>query len=128
MQHTIHSALREAYQSMFGQRILNSNIHVHLNPSFRESGLVQQQQHPQANKNQPGSTCRILFLSVKSNRFMIKALNIACQSSGYLLGKECRKNGKHCSWSFLCARRYVNTLNLPGKLSPEQIFPLCIVL
>ena len=31
-------AVREAYQSKIGQRIHNSNLHVHLNPNFRESG------------------------------------------------------------------------------------------
>ena len=31
--------MREAYQSKIGQRILNSNLLVHLNPNFRESGL-----------------------------------------------------------------------------------------
>ncbi len=32
-------AVREAYQSRIDQWILNNNIHVHLNPNFRESGL-----------------------------------------------------------------------------------------
>ncbi len=31
--------MREAYQSKIGQRIPNSNLLVHLNPNFRESGL-----------------------------------------------------------------------------------------
>ena len=31
--------MREAYQPEIGQRILNSNYRVHLNPNFRESGL-----------------------------------------------------------------------------------------
>ena len=31
--------MREAYQSKIAQRILNSNLCVHLNPNFRESGL-----------------------------------------------------------------------------------------
>ena len=36
---SIYSAVREAYQSQIGQRILNSSFRVHLNPNFRESGL-----------------------------------------------------------------------------------------
>ena len=37
--------MREAYQSKnIGQRILTTNFRVHLNPNFRESGLLQQQQ------------------------------------------------------------------------------------
>ncbi len=31
--------MREAYQFMIGQRILNYNLCVHLNPNFRESSL-----------------------------------------------------------------------------------------
>ena len=34
--------MREAYQSKIGQRILTTNLRVHLNPNFRESGLQQQ--------------------------------------------------------------------------------------
>ena len=31
--------MREAYQARIGQKILTSNLRVHLNPNFRESGL-----------------------------------------------------------------------------------------
>ena len=39
MYQRIHSAVREAYQARIGQRNLTSNLRVHLNPNFRESGL-----------------------------------------------------------------------------------------
>ena len=39
MYHRIHSAVLEAYQSTIGQRILSSNICLHLNPNLKESWL-----------------------------------------------------------------------------------------
>ena len=39
MFHRINSAVHEAYQAIIGQRILTSNLRVHLNPNFKLSRL-----------------------------------------------------------------------------------------
>ncbi len=39
MYYRIHSALREACQSMIGQRYINTSLGVRLKPNFRESEL-----------------------------------------------------------------------------------------
>ncbi len=54
------SAVREAYQSRIGQRILNSNPLVHLNPNFRESELrtyTYFKNHINGSHNQRSGSC-----------------------------------------------------------------------